>query len=141
MNMIMFLYMKKILFVLAMGLLLASCDPVERDINRLERMTADAQANGASFTTQQWEMCVDEFEDICDDLKERQQNLTPDDIARISKASVAFANTLVRQTTQKLLDADGELNDDIDDCLERVGEALDEEYLSRAPVFYDDDDD
>ena len=131
--------MKKIVFALALGFLFVACDPVDRDIKRLEQMAADAQANGASYTRDQWEEALDEFEDITDDLKKQELNLNADDLSRISKASFAFTNTMVKQTTLNLLDADGELNDDIDEFMERVGDALDKEYTSAEKDYEHDD--
>ncbi len=131
--------MKKIVFALVLGFLFVACDPVDRDIKRLEQMAVDAQANGASYTMDQWEEALDEFEDITDDLKKQEQNLNADDLSRISKASIAFTNQLMMHTTRQLLDKDSELNEDIEDYLERVGEALDEEYLSSvSSEDYDD---
>lgn len=122
--------MKKIVFVLALGFLFVACDPVDRDIKRLEQIAAEAQTQGESYSMEQWEAALNEYESISEDLKKRQDNLNVDDISRISKASIAFTNQLMMHTTRQLLDEDSKLNEDIEDYLERVGEALDEEYLS-----------
>ena len=122
--------MKKIVFALALGFLFVACDPVDRDIKRLEQIAAEAQTQGESYSMEQWEAALNEYESISEDLKKRQDNLNVDDISRISKASIAFTNQLMMHTTRQLLDEDSKLNEDIEDYLERVGEAPDEEYLS-----------
>lgn len=127
--------MKRSLLFLFIGafMLLAACDPVDRDIKRLESIAADAKTNGANYTQGQWEDAIDEFDDITDRLNERRRDLNADDLHRISEASTTFSAELVTKSIKNGLNTVNDYADEMADFLEKVGQNLDEEFLTTMP--------
>lgn len=117
--------MKKLhlILVAAAMMFMVACDPVENDIKQLETITSEAQENGDSYGPQQWENQMQAFEDILNDLNDR--DLNPDDRNRIANLSGQFAGLVVRYSISNSLNSANEALEGLDAFMEGIGQSLD----------------
>lgn len=132
-------HLKTICIVLMLAVFaFAACDPVEDNLKRMDRLVADAEANASSYTGEDWETFVDQFQICQEALDKSKREMTPEDhrqygsiSARFQKLMLSHAMDIIKSDLEAgmnfldgYMDEMDELTQGMDDTFEEAAEEM-----------------
>lgn len=83
-------------------LMTMSCNPVERNLDRMESLVIEADNYGGQYSLEDWEIFVDEYQELQEILSEYKDELSKEDCRRLGQVMAKYHHVLVEYSVRKI---------------------------------------